>query len=42
VVLVEGMLFVDLVKAEDGWLWCSDRIGNKPELELGCFGQFVV
>jgi hypothetical protein len=25
-----GMLCVDLMKAKDGWLWRSDRIGNKP------------
>jgi hypothetical protein len=24
------MLCVDLMKAKDGWLWRSDRIGNKP------------
>jgi hypothetical protein len=35
------MLFVELAKVEDGWLWRSDRTGNKPELELGCFGKFV-
>jgi hypothetical protein len=34
VVLAEGMLFLELVKPEDDWWWCSDRIGNKPELDL--------
>jgi hypothetical protein len=42
VVLVEGILFVLLVKAEDGWLWHSDRMGNKTQLKLGYFGRFVV
>jgi hypothetical protein len=34
--LVEGRLFVELVKAVGDWLWCSDRIGNRPELDLDC------
>jgi hypothetical protein len=29
------MLFVELVKAGDDWLWHSDWIDNKPELALG-------
>jgi hypothetical protein len=33
--LEEGMLSVELVKAGGGWLWCSDRIDNKPELVPG-------
>jgi hypothetical protein len=33
---------VELAKAGDGWLWHSDRIGNKLELGLGCLGKFVV
>jgi hypothetical protein len=41
-VLTQGMLFVELAKAEDGWLWRSDKIGNKLELEVGCFGKLVV
>jgi hypothetical protein len=40
--LAEGMLFVELAKAGDDWLWRSDRIGNKPELGFGCLGKFVV
>jgi hypothetical protein len=35
------MLFVELVKAGSDWLWCSDRIDSKPELVLGCLGEFV-
>jgi hypothetical protein len=40
--LVEDMVFVEFVKAEGSLLWPSDRTGNKMELELGCFGRFVV
>jgi hypothetical protein len=36
------MLFVEWVKVVDDWLWCSDMIGNKPGLGLGCFGRLVV
>jgi hypothetical protein len=42
VILVEGMLFVELVKAEGGWLWRIGRIGNKSELGLVCFAKLVV
>jgi hypothetical protein len=28
------MLFVELAKVENDWLWQSDMIGNKPELGL--------
>jgi hypothetical protein len=35
------MLFVELVKAENCWLWHSGRIDNKPELGFGCFGKLV-
>jgi hypothetical protein len=42
VALPEGMLFVELTKVEDGWLWHSDMIGNKPELGLGYFGRLAV
>jgi hypothetical protein len=38
VALLEDMLFVELEKIVDGWLWHSDMIGNKPGLGLGCFG----
>jgi hypothetical protein len=30
-----GVLFVELMKVVDDWLWCSDRIDNKPKLGLG-------
>jgi hypothetical protein len=39
--LAEGMLFVELMKTGDDWLWHSDRTDNKPELFLGCLGEFV-
>jgi hypothetical protein len=42
VALLEGMLFVELVKVEDGWLWHSDMTGNKPRVRLGCFGRLFV
>jgi hypothetical protein len=42
VVLAEGMLFMELAKAKDGWLWHSGMIDNKPKLRLGSFGKFVV
>jgi hypothetical protein len=40
--LVESMLFMEFAEARGGWLWRSDRIGNKPKLGLGCLGDFVV
>jgi hypothetical protein len=36
------MLFVELAKVADCWLRCSDKIGNKPELDFGCLGKFLV
>jgi hypothetical protein len=42
VALSEDMWFVELAKVEDGWLWHSDMIGNKPELGLGYFGRLAV
>jgi hypothetical protein len=42
VALLEGILFVELVKVEDDWLWCSDMIGNKLELGLGYFRRLAV
>jgi hypothetical protein len=30
------------VKVVNDWLWCSGRIGNKPELGLGCLGSFLM
>jgi hypothetical protein len=41
-VLAEGTLFMDLVKVADSWLWHSDMIGSKPELEISCFGELAV
>jgi hypothetical protein len=32
---------VEPTKAVGDWLWYSGRIGNKPELALGCLGEFV-
>jgi hypothetical protein len=40
--LVEDMVFVEFMKVERSLSWPSDRTGNKMELELGCFGRFVV
>jgi hypothetical protein len=40
--LEESMLFVELTKAENDWLWHNDRIGNKSKLGSGCLGKFVV
>jgi hypothetical protein len=36
------MLFVELVRVVNGWLWHSDMIHNKPGLEFGCFGRLAV
>jgi hypothetical protein len=36
------MLFVELAKILDDRLWHSGRIGNMPEVGLGCFGKLVV
>jgi hypothetical protein len=41
--LVEGMLFVELVKDGGGWLWCNDRVDNKLKLVLGYWlGGFML
>jgi hypothetical protein len=40
--LLEDMLFVELVKVVDDWLWRSGRIGNMPEVGHGYFGMLVV
>jgi hypothetical protein len=41
--LVEDMLFVELVKAEGGWLWHCGRIGNRLEAASGYWlSGFVV
>jgi hypothetical protein len=42
VVLAEDMLFMELPKAENDSLWRSDMTGNKPELEIGCFGKVAM
>jgi hypothetical protein len=34
--LIGGMLFVELAKARDGWLWHNDRIDKKLELVPDC------
>jgi hypothetical protein len=39
VVLTEVMLFSELVKVEDDWLWHNGRIGSMPEVD---FGKLVV
>jgi hypothetical protein len=39
---VGGMLFVELMKDVDGWLWCNSRIDNMPEFVLGYSGKLVV
>jgi hypothetical protein len=33
------MLFVELVKVEDDWLWRSGMTGNMPEVGFGYFGR---
>jgi hypothetical protein len=40
--LPEDMLFVELAKVVDDWLWHSGTIGNRPELELDYFYRLVV
>jgi hypothetical protein len=42
VALVKGMLFVELTKVEDGWLWHNGRIGSIPEVGFDCFDKLVV
>jgi hypothetical protein len=39
---VDGMLFVELAKAIDDWLWHNGRINNMLEVGLGYFGKLVV
>jgi hypothetical protein len=41
VALPEGMLFMELVKARDDWLWRSDMTGNKTVVRLDYFGRIV-
>jgi hypothetical protein len=40
--LVEGMLFVELAEAVDGWLWRNGRIDSMLEVVLNCFGKLMV
>jgi hypothetical protein len=42
VILAEGMLFLELAKVKDGWLWYSGMIGNKSERGIDYFGKVVV
>jgi hypothetical protein len=42
VVVVDDMLFLELVKDEDDWLWHNGRIGSMPEVGFDCFGKFAV
>jgi hypothetical protein len=35
------MLFVELVRVEDDWLWHSDMTVNKPEVGLGYFDRII-
>jgi hypothetical protein len=42
VALPEGILFVELARVQDGWLWCSDMISNKLDLGLGYFRRLAV
>jgi hypothetical protein len=36
------MLFVELVKVEDGWLWCSGMTSSMPEVGFGCYDRLVM
>jgi hypothetical protein len=40
--LAEGVLFVELVKVEDGWLWHSGMISSMPEIGFGYLYKPVV
>jgi hypothetical protein len=42
VALLEDMLFVELAKVVDDWLWYSSMISNRLGLELDCFDRLVV
>jgi hypothetical protein len=35
------MLYVELVKVEDGWLWRSSMTGSMSEVRFGCYDRFV-
>jgi hypothetical protein len=32
---------VELAKVVHNWLWRSGRIGNMPQVGLGCFGKLA-
>jgi hypothetical protein len=36
------MLFAELTKVEDDWLWHNGRIGSMSEVGFGCFGKLAV
>jgi hypothetical protein len=38
----EGMLYVKLTGAVDGWLWHNGKIDSMPEVVLDWFGRLVV
>jgi hypothetical protein len=40
--LLGDMLFVELAKVVDDWLWRSGRIANMLEVGLDCFVKLVV
>jgi hypothetical protein len=42
VILTEGMVFAELAKVEDSWLWCNDRIDSMLKVGFDCFGMLVV
>jgi hypothetical protein len=35
------MLSMELVKVEDGWLWCSGMTGSMPGVDFGCYDRLV-
>jgi hypothetical protein len=35
------MLFVELVKVEDGWLWSSGMTGSMPGVRFDCYDRLV-
>jgi hypothetical protein len=40
--VTEGMLSVELVKVEDGWLWRSGITGSMLEVGFDCYDRIVV
>jgi hypothetical protein len=39
--LSEDVLFVELVKVVDDWLWRNGMIDNRPGLRLDCFDRLM-